>query len=60
MNVALIVLDAVRADHVGCYGYERPTTPNLDAFAAAKTRYRTVVSPGVRRCSPGCTRRSTA
>ena len=47
MNVALIVLDAVRADHVGCYGYERPTTPNLDAFAAAKTRYRTVVSPGV-------------
>jgi len=47
LNIALIVLDAVRADHVSCYGYERPTTPNLDAFAAAKTRYATVVSPGV-------------
>jgi len=47
VNIALLVLDAVRADHVSCYGYARPTTPNLDAFAAAKTRYATVVSPGV-------------
>ena len=32
-NVILITVDAVRADHVGAYGYSRPTTPNLDAFA---------------------------
>ncbi|MCL4523075.1 MAG: sulfatase [Acidobacteria bacterium] len=32
-NVLLIVLDTLRADHVGSYGYPRPTTPNLDAFA---------------------------
>jgi len=47
LNVALIVLDAVRADHVSSYGYSRPTTPNLDAFASANTRYATAVSPGV-------------
>jgi hypothetical protein len=28
----IVVLDACRADHVGCYGYERNTTPNLDAL----------------------------
>ncbi len=33
-NVLLIVLDTVRADHLGCYGYERPTTPRIDALAA--------------------------
>lgn len=33
-NVLLVVLDAVRADHVSCYGYARPTTPFLDALAA--------------------------
>jgi arylsulfatase A-like enzyme len=47
LNVALIVLDAVRTDHVSCYGYSRSTTPNLDAFASANTRYATVVAPGV-------------
>jgi arylsulfatase A-like enzyme len=47
LNVALIVLDAVRADHVGCYGYGRPTTPQLDQFAQGATRYAHVVAPGV-------------
>ncbi len=32
-NVVLITLDAVRADHLGVYGYERPTSPNLDNLA---------------------------
>lgn len=32
-NIVLIVIDTVRADHVGCYGYERNTTPNIDALA---------------------------
>ena len=35
----LITLDTLRADHLGCYGYERPTTPFLDAFAERATRY---------------------
>lgn len=33
-NVVLVVLDSVRADHVGAYGYALPTTPHLDALAA--------------------------
>ncbi|MFZ1946791.1 MAG: sulfatase, partial [bacterium] len=33
MNCVLISVDALRADHVGAYGYARPTTPNLDALA---------------------------
>ncbi len=32
-NVLLIVLDTVRADHLGLYGYPRPTSPNLDRLA---------------------------
>jgi arylsulfatase A-like enzyme len=32
-NVILITIDTLRADHLSCYGYARPTTPNLDAFA---------------------------
>ena len=32
-NVILISLDTLRADHLGCYGYDRDTTPNIDAFA---------------------------
>jgi arylsulfatase A-like enzyme len=33
LNVIIITLDAVRADHLGCYGYGRNTSPNIDAFA---------------------------
>jgi len=32
-NVLLVTVDSLRADHVGCYGYDRPTTPNIDALA---------------------------
>ena len=33
MNVVLIVIDSLRADHVGCYGNNWIQTPNLDALA---------------------------
>src|SRR5262245_8276724 len=33
-NVVLICMDTVRADHLGVYGYARPTTPELDRLAA--------------------------
>ncbi len=32
-RVILITCDTLRADRLGCYGYERPTSPNLDEFA---------------------------
>lgn len=33
-NVILISLDTLRADHLGCYGYDRPTSPFLDSLTA--------------------------
>ena len=38
-NVLLVVLDTVRADHLSVYGYERPTTPNLEAMARRSVRF---------------------
>ncbi|MFT4541309.1 MAG: arylsulfatase A-like enzyme [Planctomycetota bacterium] len=32
-NVLLISIDTLRADHLSCYGYERATSPNIDALA---------------------------
>jgi arylsulfatase A-like enzyme len=32
-NVILITVSTLRADHVGCMGYGRDTTPNFDVFA---------------------------
>jgi len=34
MNILLIAIDTLRADHMGCYGYQRCTTPHLDRLAA--------------------------
>jgi len=31
-NVVLISIDTLRGDHLGCYGYARPTSPTLDAL----------------------------
>jgi arylsulfatase A-like enzyme len=33
MHVILYVLDALRADHLSCYGYERLTSPHIDSLA---------------------------
>lgn len=33
LNVLMITLDTTRADRLGCYGYAKPTSPNLDALA---------------------------
>ena len=38
-DIILITLDAARADHFSCYGYSRPTTPNIDRFAAGALRF---------------------
>jgi arylsulfatase A-like enzyme len=35
MNVVLVVVDSLRPDHLGCYGYARPTSPAIDRLAAS-------------------------
>ena len=32
-NVVLVLVDTLRADHMGCYGYLRDTSPNIDRLA---------------------------
>lgn len=39
MRVIYFDLDSLRADHVGCYGYHRNTTPCIDRMAAQGVRF---------------------
>jgi arylsulfatase A-like enzyme len=43
-NVVLVVVDTLRADHLGIYGYPRDTSPNLDALARESFLYRNAIS----------------
>lgn len=43
-NVILIVADTVRADHLSCYGYNRKTSPNIDALVKQGVLYENVFS----------------
>lgn len=38
-DLVLVTVDSLRADHVGCYGYDRDTTPNIDGLAADGQRF---------------------
>jgi arylsulfatase A-like enzyme len=44
-DVLLVTVDALRADHVGAYGYQRKITPHLDALAAAGTVFERAYCP---------------
>jgi len=43
-NIVLVLVDALRADHLGAYGYERNTTPVLDRFARENVLFTRAVS----------------
>lgn len=43
-HVVLISLDTLRADHLGAWGYPRPTSPFLDALATSGVRFDLVFS----------------
>ena len=34
MNVVLIAVDTLRADHLSCYGFEHLTSPHIDKLAS--------------------------
>ena len=38
-NIVLLGIDSLRADHMGCYGYHRLTTPHIDRFAQGGTLF---------------------
>jgi arylsulfatase A-like enzyme len=38
-NVVVILIDTLRADHLSCYGYARPTSPTIDAIAKQGARF---------------------
>lgn len=38
-NILLITLDTTRADRLGCYGYEKAKTPNMDALSREGVRF---------------------
>lgn len=44
-NIVFIVLDTHRVDRLGCYGYPRGTSPNLDTFAHQGTLFEHAISP---------------
>ena len=33
VKVTLLVIDTLRADHLGCYGYKHDTSPTIDSLS---------------------------
>ncbi len=44
-NVLLITVDTLRADHLGCYGYLRARTPNIDRMAREGVLFLEAIAP---------------
>ena len=47
MNVVLIALDTQRADHLGCYGHERDTSPFVDSVANRGVLFERCYAPNI-------------
>jgi arylsulfatase A-like enzyme/Flp pilus assembly protein TadD len=45
LNVVVITIDTLRADHLGCYGYKQIRTPNIDALAHDGIRFERAFTP---------------
>jgi arylsulfatase A-like enzyme len=43
-NIVLIVVDTLRKDHLGCYGYDRQTSPNIDRLTDSSIVYENAFS----------------
>jgi len=44
-NVLLLILDTVRSQSLSLYGYDRPTTPNIDSYATTGVVFERAVAP---------------
>lgn len=58
MRLIYIDIDTLRPDHLGCYGYHRNTSPNIDAVAAEGVRFDNVYASDVP-CLPSRTALAT-
>lgn len=47
MNIILIALDTQRADHLGCYGYAKNTSPFLDSIAKRGVVFEKCYAPNI-------------
>ncbi|MEN6642822.1 MAG: sulfatase [Armatimonadia bacterium] len=47
MNIVLIAIDTLRADHLGCYGHTRLTSPHLDEFVSEGVLFEQHISPHI-------------
>jgi len=47
MNIVLIALDTQRADHLGCYGYPKNTSPFIDSIAAQGVVFERCYAPNI-------------
>jgi arylsulfatase len=45
LNLVIVVLDSLRADHLGCYGYSRSTSPFIDSLAAQGVTFTRAMAP---------------
>lgn len=43
-SVVLLIIDTLRADKLGCYGFDKETSPELDALAGRGVRFSSTVS----------------
>ena len=45
VNIVLITIDTLRADHLSCYGYERETSPHIDKIAEKGFIFNNAIAP---------------
>ncbi|RLF43350.1 MAG: hypothetical protein DRN18_00300 [Thermoplasmata archaeon] len=45
-NIFVISIDALRADHVGCLGYNKRITPNIDKLSKEGILFKKAIAPG--------------
>ncbi len=46
-NIVLVAIDTLRADHLGCYGYSKQTSPNIDGLASEGVLFENCIAPGI-------------
>ena len=46
-NIVVVAIDSLRPDHLGCYGYARPTSPAIDDLAAESILFERAFAAGI-------------